>query len=54
VTGYKFQDDPRALKFPCPACGAKAGEPCSTVTNTGRRDVRWLHLARTDKLAEEI
>lgn len=31
---------------PCPACQAKAGEKCTAPTDTGRRPVEWVHLAR--------
>lgn len=30
----------------CPACNAKPGKPCTVPTDTGRRAVNWLHLAR--------
>lgn len=32
----------------CPTCGAKAGEPCTTPTDTARREVTWFHSYRTD------
>ena len=32
----------------CPNCQAPAGEPCTTPTNAGRRDVSWHHDARFD------
>lgn len=31
---------------PCPACQARAGEPCTQPTNTARKPVSWFHLAR--------
>lgn len=30
----------------CPACQAGVGQPCTQPTETGRRAVRWLHIAR--------
>lgn len=41
----------------CPNCGAPQGYPCSQPTDTGRRVVRWTHLARDaefDKANERI
>lgn len=32
----------------CPACYAAPGHPCTTPTETGRRDVKWTHSARHD------
>jgi hypothetical protein len=40
-----------ALTVKCPACKANPGEPCTQATNTGRRNVQWVHNARRD-LAE--
>lgn len=37
------------MNNPCPACNAKPGNPCTTPTNTGRRDVKWIHSAREDQ-----
>jgi hypothetical protein len=36
---------------PCTACSARPGQPCTVPTDTGRRDVTWVHHARSD-LAE--
>ena len=41
--------DPRA--FVCPACNARAGQPCTAPTVAGRREVAWVHSSRKD-LAE--
>lgn len=30
----------------CPACNAQPGRPCTQPTNTGRREVSWVHDAR--------
>ena len=30
----------------CPTCQAKAGDPCTQPTNTGRRRVNWHHISR--------
>lgn len=35
------------LDIQCPACLAKAGHPCTQPTDTGRRDVAWIHLSRS-------
>lgn len=35
----------------CPDCGARAGERCTTPTDTGRREVGWIHDARRDLAA---
>jgi hypothetical protein len=32
----------------CPNCQAQPGRRCSQPTDTGRRDVAWVHLARED------
>jgi len=32
----------------CPACNAAVSVPCNAPTNTGRRTVDWVHLARID------
>jgi len=32
----------------CPACMARRGEACTQPTDTARRPVRWVHLARED------
>ncbi|WNM65017.1 hypothetical protein SEA_APIARY_94 [Rhodococcus phage Apiary] len=37
-------------RYDCAACGARAGESCTTPTDTGRRAVTWTHYARTDRL----
>lgn len=36
------------LLVACPNCQAQPGKPCTQPTDTGRRDVRWFHLARED------
>lgn len=38
------QGDPRLVE--CPACFAPPGKPCNALTDDGRRDVTWFHLAR--------
>ncbi|AWN07811.1 hypothetical protein HOT31_gp141 [Microbacterium phage Hendrix] len=40
-----------STKVRCPACFAEVDAPCSTPTNTGRRDVAWFHSSRTTKAA---
>ncbi len=35
-----------ALERPCPACNARANKRCTAPTNTGRREVKWVHYAR--------
>lgn len=32
----------------CPACQALEGESCTHPTDTGRREVGWVHFARED------
>lgn len=32
----------------CPSCHAAAGQPCNAPTDTGRRIVSWVHMARED------
>lgn len=39
--------DPKSR--PCPACYARPGEPCTTPTDTGRRNVGWFHYAREEE-----
>lgn len=43
-----------ALLVSCPSCGARAGQSCNAPTETGRRDVRWVHLSREDRAAREL
>lgn len=44
--------DYRAYNYPCPACFAKPGDKCTRPTDTGRVDVSWVHLSRSDKSIE--
>jgi len=44
----------RAQTVACPACHATAGEPCTAPTDTGRRIVRWVHVARGDALLKSL
>lgn len=48
--GYSVDKLSGPLSKFCPNCQAKPGQPCSTPTDTGRRDVRsdWFHYARRD------
>lgn len=36
----------QAQTVSCPNCNARPGEPCNVPTETGRRDVGWVHLSR--------
>lgn len=36
----------QAMTVRCPACQAAPGEPCNAPTETGRRNVPWVHLPR--------
>lgn len=38
----------------CPTCHAPAGKPCSRPTDSGRRDVRWVHVARGEELLRDL
>lgn len=38
----------QARKYACPSCAARSGQPCTTPTDTGRREVKWVHLTRFD------
>lgn len=40
--------EPEALSRACPACNAEPHHPCNAPTNTGRRDVKWVHYAREE------
>lgn len=35
-----------ALARPCSTCNSGMGEHCTTPTETGRRKVQWVHIAR--------
>lgn len=39
---------PQPLAVICPNCNAKAGNPCTQPTNTGRNPVRFFHFARIE------
>lgn len=39
-------------QVPCPNCQAPSGERCTQPTDTGRRDVAWVHLARSSSAIE--
>ena len=45
---------PDALRVACPNCQAPAGELCTAPTNTGRREVKWVHSSREHALAAPI
>lgn len=34
------------LSLKCTACNAQGGNPCTTPTEDGRRNVTWFHHAR--------
>jgi len=40
------------LEIRCPACNAGPGQKCSAPTDTGRRDVEWVHHAREDAASQ--
>lgn len=44
----KSRKNPRDVV--CPNCNAPVGSPCTQPTDTGRRIVRWFHIAREDKV----
>lgn len=41
-----------ALSVRCPACNAGPSVKCNAPTNTGRRDVEWVHHAREDAASQ--
>lgn len=46
------EDRAELLRSACPACQAPPGERCTSPTNTARREVRWIHLARYESNQE--
>ena len=34
------------LNEECPVCNAAPGHPCNVPTDTGRRNVTWVHMRR--------
>lgn len=40
----------RGQTVPCPTCLATAGQPCTVPTDSGRRAVTWVHVARGEQL----
>lgn len=36
----------------CPACMVSGGERCTVATETGRKPVNWVHLAREAALIQ--
>jgi len=52
--GYRVHPNLDSLvrKVACPACLSKPDYYCTAPTNTGRRDVAWVHLSRELALIE--
>lgn len=42
----------QAQTVTCPNCQAPPGTPCTQPTDTGRRSVAWVHLARQSAFSE--
>lgn len=38
----------------CPVCGAPPTRPCNVPTDTGRRDVGWVHFKREDRFNDMV
>lgn len=39
-----------SLLVVCPNCNAQPGQPCTQPTETGRRNVQWIHYARFGRM----
>jgi hypothetical protein len=42
-----------ALTVACPACNAQPGQPCTVPTDTSRKLVSWVHLARRASVSSD-